>query len=58
MGLEPAPFSRATIRCSPFQSVLVHPDIELIYGVFGDFEECVGLLRTRLYQYGCSKPAR
>src|SRR5215210_1921647 len=38
-GLEPATFSRATIRCDAFQSVLLRPVFRLIYGVFGDSEE-------------------
>ena len=55
-GLEPATFG-ATIRCRPFQCVLVCPAIGLIYGVFGDFGECVCPLRTTLYQPGCSTVA-
>ena len=49
MGLEPATFSRATIRCNPLQSVLVRPVIRLIYEVFDDNGSFLRPLRTSLY---------
>jgi hypothetical protein len=53
-GSNLRPFSKATIRCEPLQSVLTRPETCLIYGVLGHSGGYLCPLRTSLYQYGCS----
>jgi hypothetical protein len=54
MGITPATFSRATIRCDLLYPVLVCLVIRLVYAIFGDFAEYVCPPRTSRYRPGCT----